>query len=128
MVTVPTTIAILGGNSVAGRALEALLQGVGYDTRLIEDPPESPPEQLLDRVRLLLLAPTLSTESREALLAAMGGTLAAANIPVLTLSTTIKEALGDGPVIIPWPCRLEDLTRKIEGALLPVPDVGKSVV
>src|SRR5919107_5318609 len=128
VVTLPATIAILGGNSVAGRALEALLQGVGYDTRLIEDPPESPPEQLLDGVRLLLLAPTLSTESREALLAEMGGTLAAANIPVLTLSTTIREALGDGPVIIPWPCRLEDLTRKIEAALLPVPDVGKSVV
>ena len=128
MVTGPTTIAILGGNSVAGRALEALLQGVGYDTRLIEDPPESPPEQLLDGVRLLLLAPILSTESREALLAAMGGTLAAANIPVLTLSTTIREALGDGSVIIPWPCQLEEMTRKIEAALLPVPDVGKSVV
>ena len=128
MVTVPTTIAILGGNSVAGRALEALLQGVGYDTRLIEDPPESTPEQPLDGVRLLLVAPTLSAESRESLLAEMGGTLDAANIPVLTLSTTIKEALGDGPVSIPWPCRLEDLTRKIEAALLPVPDVGKSVV
>jgi len=128
VVTVPTTIAILGGNSVAGRALEALLQGVGYDTRLIEDPPESTPEQPLDGVRLLLVAPTLSAESRESLLAEMGGTLDAANIPVLTLSTTIKEALGDGPVSIPWPCRLEDLTRKIEAALLPVPDVGKSVV
>ena len=128
LVTVPTTIAILGGNSVAGRALEALLQGVGYDTRLIEDPPESPPERLLDGVRLLLLAPTLSTESREGFLAEMEDTLAAANIPVLTLSTTIKEALGDGPASIPWPCRLEDLTRKIEAALLPVPDVGKGVV
>jgi len=128
LVTGPTTIAILGGNSVAGRALEALLQGVGYDTRLIEDPPESPPEQLLDGVRLLLLAPTLSTESREALLAKMGATLDAANIPVLTLSTTIREVLGDGPVIIPWPCRLEELTKKIEAALLPVSDVGKSVV
>jgi hypothetical protein len=128
LVTVPTTIAILGGNSVAGRALEALLQGVGYDTRLIEDPPENPPEQLLEGVRLLLLAPTLSTESREALLAEMGGTLDAAHIPVLTLSTTIREALGDGSAFIPWPCRLEDLTRKIEAALLPVPDVGKSVV
>ena len=128
MVTVPTTIAILGGNSVAGRALEALLQGAGYDTRLIEDPPESTPEQLLDGARLLLLAPTLSTESREALLAEMGDPLAAANIPVLTLSTTIREALGDGPAFIPWPCRLEELTRKIEAALLPVPDVGKSVV
>ena len=109
---------------MAGRALEALLQGVGYDTRLIEDPPESTPEQLLEGVRLLLLAPTLSAESRETLLADMGSTLEAANIPVLTLSTTIKEALGDGPVSIPWPCRLEELTRKIEAALLPAPEVG----
>src|SRR5215213_2299065 len=123
-VTVPTTIAILGGNSVAGRALEALLQGVGYDTRLVEDPPERSPEQLLEGIRLLLLAPTLSAESRETLLAEMGSTLDAANIPVLTLSTTLKEALNDGPVFIPWPCRLEDLTRRIEAALLPVTEVG----
>ncbi len=109
---------------MAGRALEALLHGVGYDTRLIEDPPESTPEQLLEGVRLLLLAPTLSAESRETLLADMGSNLEAANIPVLTLSTTIKEALGDGPVSIPWPCRLEELTRKIEAALLGVPEVN----
>ena len=126
LVTVPTTIAILGGYSVAGRALEALLQGVGYDTRLIEDPPERSLEQLLEGVRLLLLAPTLSAESREVLLAEMGSTLDAANIPVVTLSTTLKEALGDGPIFIPWPCRLEDLTEKIEAALLRVPEVGNA--
>src|SRR5215212_7716126 len=122
-VTVPTTIAILGGNSVAGRALEALLQGVGYDTRLIEDPPERSAEQLLEGVRLLLLAPTLDAESRETLLAEMGSTLEAANIPVLTLSTSLKEALAGGPAFIPWPCRLEDLTKKIEAAPLPAPEV-----
>jgi len=113
---------------VAGRALEALLQGVGYDTRLIErlieDPPERPPEQLLQGVRLLLLAPTLSAESRETMLADMGSTLDAANIPVLTLSTTLKEALNDGHAFIPWPCRLEDLTKKIEAVLLRVPEVN----
>jgi hypothetical protein len=109
---------------VAGRALEALLQGVGYDTRLIEDPPERWPEQLLEGVRLLLLAPTLSAESRETLLAEMDSTLDVANIPVLTLSTTLKEAPGDGPVLIPWPCRLEDLTKKIEAALLRLPEVN----
>src|ERR687897_283095 len=124
MVTVPTTIAILGGNSVAGRALEALLQGVGYDTRLIEDPPERSPEQLLEGVRLLLLAPTLSAESRETLLAEMGSSLDATNIPVLTLSTTLKEALAGGPAFIPWPCRLEDLTKKIEAVLLRVPEIN----
>jgi hypothetical protein len=123
LVTAPTTIAILGGNSVAGRALEALLQGVGYDTRLFEDPPERSPEQLLEGVRLLLLAPTLSAELRETLLAEMGSTPDVANIPVLTLSTSLKEAPGDGPVRIPWPCRLEDLTRKIDAALLQVPEV-----
>jgi hypothetical protein len=111
---------------VAGRALEALLQGVGYDTRLIEDLPESPPAQLLEGVRLLLLAPTLSAESRETLLADMGSTLKSANIPVLTLSTTLKEALSDGHALIPWPCRLEDLTKKIEAALLRVPEVGSA--
>jgi hypothetical protein len=109
---------------VAGRALEVLLQGVGYDTRLIEDSAEIPPEQLLVGVRLLLLAPTLSAETRETLLAEMGSALDAANIPVLTLSTTLKEAPGDGPVFIPWPCRLEDLTKKIEAALLWVPEVN----
>ena len=109
---------------MAGRALEALLQGVGYDTRLIEAPPKSAPEQTLEGVKLLLLAPTLSSESREALLADMGSTLDAASIPVLTLSTTLKEALGDGSVFIPWPCRLEDLTKKIEAALLRVPEVN----
>ena len=111
---------------MAGRALEALLQGVGYDTRLIEDPPERSPEQLLEGVRLLLLAPTLSAESRETLLAEMGSTLDAAQIPVLTLTTTLKEALNDGPVFIPWPCRLEDLTNEIEAALLRVPEVGSA--
>jgi hypothetical protein len=109
---------------VAGRALEALLQGVGYDTRLIEDPPEGSPEDYLKGVRLVLLAPTLSSESRESLLAEMSGTLEATGIPVLTLSTGLKEALGDGRASIAWPCRLEDLTKKIEATLLPVPEVG----
>jgi hypothetical protein len=123
-ISVGTTVAILGGNSVAGRALEALLQGVGYDTRLIEDPPEGEPEEYLAGVRLLLLAPTLSAESRETLLAEMGATLTTTEIPVLTLSTGIKEAFGDGRSFIAWPCRLEDLTKKIEATILPIPEVG----
>ncbi len=111
---------------MAGRALEALLQGVGYDTRLIEDPPEGDPEECLDGVRLLLLAPTLSAESREFLLAEMDDTLESRDIPVLTLSTGLREAIGDGRASIPWPCRIEDLTKKIEAALLPFPKVGSA--
>jgi hypothetical protein len=72
----------------------------------------------------MLLASSLSSESRESLLAEMADTLEATDIPVLTLSTGLKEALGDGRASIAWPCRLEDLTKKIEAALLPVPEVG----
>jgi hypothetical protein len=54
----------------------------------------------------------------------MDSTLDATSIPVLTLSTSLKEALAEGPTFIPWPCRLEDLTKRIEAALLPVPDVA----
>ncbi len=104
---------------MVGRALEALLQGVGYDTRLIEDHPAGEPEDLLEGVRLLLVTPSLSGESREPLLADMRGALVAEAIPVLTLSTTLKETLADQPDLILWPCRLEDLTEKIEAALLP---------
>ena len=106
--------------------MEALLQSVGYDTRLIEDPPEDDPEECLDGVRLLLLAPTLSDESRKTLLAEMGGTLKSRDIQVLTLSTGLKGALGDGRHSIPWPCRIEDLTKKIEASLLPIPRVGNA--
>ena len=111
---------------MAGRALEALLQGVGYDTRLIEDPPEGDPDEYLDGVKLLLLAPTLSAESRETLLAEMDATLEAKDIPVLTLSTGLKGALtlSDGRASIAWPCRLEDLTKKIEATILPIPEIG----
>ena len=108
---------------MAGRALEVLLNGVGYDTRLIEDPPASEPEELLRGVKLLLISPTLSKESRDFLLADMKSTLDAAHIPVFTLSTSLKGTLGDQAVFIPWPCRLEDLTKMIEAALLPVPPV-----
>ena len=104
------------GGILAGRALEALLQGVGYDTRLIEDPPEiagAAPR------RGQAPAPRPYPERRvEGDSAREMGTLDAANIPVLTLSTSLKEALAGGPAFIPWPCRLEDLDQKIEAALL----------
>lgn len=119
LVTVPTTLAILGGNSVAGRALEALLQDAGYDTRLIEDYPTSEPKAIFEGVKLLLITPTPSDEARESSLADMRNTPGAAAIPVLTLSTSPKEDLRERSAFISWPCRIEDLTEEIEAALHP---------
>ena len=124
--SVTATLAILGGDAVVGRALEALLQGLGYDTLLIEECGTSKPEQLLQGIQLLLAAPTTDTESRERFLAGMRGTPDTAAIPVLTLSTAVDKDLDDGPGLVLWPCRMEDLRSEIEAALLTAAAEGTS--
>jgi hypothetical protein len=115
---VTATVAILGGDTVVGRALEALLQGLGYDTLLIEEYGADKPEELLRGIHLLLAAPTADAESRERFLAAMRSTPGTAAIPVLTLTTVIRKDLADQPGLVLWPCRMEDLRTEIEAALV----------
>jgi hypothetical protein len=107
-----------GGNSVVGRALAVLLQGAGYDTRLIAEPTTGKPEELLQDVQLLLVAPTPATRSRERFLDEAGSVPGVAAIPVLTLSSVARRILTDQGRFVPWPCRPEDLKTEIEGALL----------
>ncbi len=101
-----------------GRALEALLQGLGYGTLLIEESGAGKPEELLRGIQLLLAAPTADIDSRERFLADMRSTPGTAAIPVLTLSTASRKDLADQPGLVPWPCRMEDLRTEIEAALL----------
>lgn len=73
---------------------------------------------LLDGVDLLLIAPSLSDGSHEAFLKSTRSTSAPATIPVLILSTTpLVEAQSDGSAAVPWPTKIENLTREIEAAL-----------
>jgi hypothetical protein len=102
---------------VVGRAVEALLQGAGYDTRLIKEPTTGKPEELLRGVHLLLVAPTPSTGARERFLVGMRSTPGTAAIPVLTLSTLPKRVPAGQTGLVPWPCRLEGLQTEIEAAL-----------
>ncbi len=101
-----------------GRALEVLLQGLSYRTRLIDEYDARAPEEVLEDVQLLLAAPTASTESRARFLDSMRSTPGTATIPVLTLSTASKAEPGDQTGLVLWPCRLEDLRMEIEAALL----------
>jgi hypothetical protein len=103
---------------VVGRSLEVLLQGAGYGTRIIEEPTADKPHELLEGIRLVLVAPTPSTESRERFLTGMGSVSGVAAIPVLTLSMALNKVLPDQTGHVPWPCRLQDLKSEIEAALL----------
>lgn len=117
----PTTIAILGGDAVVVSALELLLRGVGYDTRLLEESFAGNAGEQLEGVDVLLLAPDLSDEHKEFFLEAVRADSVTAHIPVLTLSTAVKEVLNPRTGAVPWPSRLEDLRQAIESALAPAP-------
>ena len=114
----PTTIAILGADTLAEDILAKLLQDEGYTTRLHEALPTSMNE-LLDGADLLILSPNLSNTLREAVLGAMKDAPHTASIPpVLSLCPTFEEALLDDlDMSEPWRHHFEQLVRQIEAAL-----------
>ena len=89
----PTTIAILGADTVVGRALGALLENSGYGTTPLDAYPTGVVDELLDGADLLLLVPRLDEGVREAFLGAMGkSTPQNEGMPVISLSTTTDTA------------------------------------
>ncbi len=120
----PTTIAILGADTVVGRALCALLEGSGYQIRPLDTYPTGVVDELLEGAHLLLLVPRLDEGVREAFLGAMGkSTPQRVGMPVIALSTPVEEDLPEkeGVISVPWPCETKVLVERIEVALLDVP-------
>ena len=119
----PATIAILGADTVVGRALCALLEGSGYKTRPLDAHPTGVVDELLDGANLLLLAPRVDEGVREAFVGAMGkSTPHKADMPVIVLCTATDKAPLEKEVIsVPWPCETKVLVERIEAALLDVP-------
>jgi len=116
----PTTIVILGADTVVGQALCALLEGSGYDTIPLDSYPTGVVDDLLDGADLLLLAPRLEPSARETFLGAMGKTVPqTADLPVIALSTVPEEGSPEkeGVVRVPWPCETKALGERIVAVL-----------
>src|SRR5215211_7792679 len=92
----PTTIAILGADTVVGRALCALLESSGYKTRPLDTYPTGVVDELLEGADLLLIAPRLDEGVREAFIGAIGkSTPQRADMPVIALTTAVEESPQD---------------------------------
>jgi hypothetical protein len=116
----PTTIAILGADTVVGSALGALLENSGYGTTPLDAYPTGIVDELLEGADLLLLVPRLDQGVREAFLGAMGKSIPqTGDMPVLALSTALEEGLPEeeGVLRVPWPCETRALVERIEAAL-----------
>jgi hypothetical protein len=122
----PTTIAILGADTVVGGALCVLLEGSGYRTTPLASYPTRVVDELLDGADLLLLVPRLDEGVREAFLGAMGkSSPQRANMPVIALTTAVEESPQDeGVQSVPWPCETKVLVERIEAAVLDVPEAS----
>ena len=125
----PPTIAILGCDTVVGRSISVLLEGSGYNTRLLEAYPTGVVDELLEGADLLLLTPRVDEGVREGFLGAMGkSTPQKAEMPVIALTTAVEEELPEkeGVIRVPWPCETKILVDHIEAALLDVPAASSS--
>jgi hypothetical protein len=125
----PTTIAILGCDTVVGRSLSVLLEGSGYETILLDAYPTGVVDELLEGAHLLILTPRVDQGVREAFLGAMGkSTPQKAEMPVIALHTDIEEDRPEkeGVNRVPWPCETKVLVDHIEAALLDVPAASTS--
>ena len=119
----PTTIAILGCDTVVGRSLSVLLESHGYNTVLLDSHPTGIVDELLEGAHLLILTPRVDEGVREAFLGAMGkSTPQKADMPVIALHTALEEDLPEkeGVISVPWPCETKVLVERIEAALLDV--------
>jgi hypothetical protein len=114
----PTTIAILGSDTLAEDILARLLEHEGYNTRIIEAYPTGLVEELLEGVDVLLLAPGLNPDVRRAFLEAMRSTPKTAAMPILPLCPTLRQALLDElSASTSWRSHFEELIGQIGAAL-----------
>jgi hypothetical protein len=120
----PTTIAILGCDTVVGRSLSVLLESSGYQTTLLDSHPTGVVDELLEGAHLLILTPRVDKGVREAFLGAMGKRVPQkAEMPVIWLHTALEEDLPEkeGVIRVPWPTETKVLVERIEAALLDAP-------
>jgi hypothetical protein len=116
----PTTIAIVGGDSLVGRALEVPLLNLGYGVRFLDESSISDEAYPLGEVALVLLPPRSEVEDRKAILSHLQSSRPAnsGKLPVIELVAGTDEARDEKEVRrVLWPCRMKVLRREIEAAL-----------
>ncbi len=113
-----TTIAILGGDSMVGQTLELMLEGGGYDARFLNGSFVDRPAELPEEIQVVILMPGLHPRGLEGFLNGMERASTRARIPVLKLVSVSDRTQDSEQGSVLWPCRVKDLKREIEAALI----------
>ena len=111
-----SSIAILDGDQVTGRALEVLLQDARYKSKYVTNIEPGGLEEMLVGVGLVILFGGYDGQE-EALPRELVSTSTGLGLPVLKLVTVFEEKAEDLVRLVFWPCPIEDLKQEIEAAL-----------
>jgi hypothetical protein len=110
------TVAIIGGDPVTARSLEALLLAAGYHVRSLAADGVDEIEEALAGSRLLIVAPSPGPRFRRVLPRALSRQ-PLAGIPVLELLPVDGGRIFRGEYVLAWPCSPARIKRAIETAL-----------
>jgi hypothetical protein len=124
--TTTTVVGIIGDDPLISQILGLLLEGAGYEARLLEEAAVlGDPSTALAGVDLVLFMPLLGAKRKGELLGVMKGDQATAAVPILNLSTDMKAELDERTdTVLPWPWSTQALVRAIEQAVN-APDGGE---
>lgn len=117
---VPTQVVVFGGDPVVGRGLELLIRSAGYSTSFVTEESFDASGLVLGGQILLFLALGMSPERREACMSLVAGSPGLAGVPILELVWPSENTRDGTEHQIPWPCRVDELIRRIEAALVGV--------
>lgn len=109
-------VAILSGDHVVGRALEALLQDTRYESKFVNNCSSGELENMLVGVGVVIL-PGDYEEQGEGFMNSLVSMSTGLGIPVLKLVPGIGGKNEDLVRMVSWPCPIENLKREIEAAL-----------
>lgn len=113
----PPTVAILGGDPVVGKALESLLESTDYGVRFLSEHLDESTE-LPGGVRVALVMPALSPDRSDALVTRLRSSSETTVLPIIELITTRNGHHNGHRIQVSWPCRVEELKRNIDAALV----------
>lgn len=110
------SLLVFGGSAVVGKALEVLLGRMGYNARYLPHISLDKPD-MLDGVQLLLFVGGVGASLRGKSASLVESIRDKVDAPILELVSSTRGARAGKENLVPWPCRMEELKRRIDAAL-----------
>jgi hypothetical protein len=111
------SLLVFGGNPVVGKALQLLLSNLGYDARYMPQI-SFDKRDMLNGIQLLLFVGAVHAEQRANSASSVESVRDKVDVPILKLASSTRRTQAENEKnLVAWPCRMDELKRRIDAAL-----------